>query len=130
MGQEEQGSSRSHPSADAQERSPLSDALVEQLYAALERAWCKGREGPYGLYNYESHGWATPHHVRDFRDPALPTYGDCAFKSTDPKAAEAEYERLTRRHIITAVIGAYEAARANGPRVAAQVPGESSREAP
>lgn len=89
----------------------LTPELIEHLYGALERAWCKGREGPYGLYDYSDYGWATPHHVRDFRDPNSATWGECAFKSTDRGEAEAEYERLTREHLITSVIGAYEGVR-------------------
>lgn len=78
----------------------FTDEDAERVARAIERARCPGREGPYGLYDYTAHGATTrPYHVRDFRDPAADGYGRSVFMSSDPAAARAEFDRLTRVHI-------------------------------
>lgn len=85
--------------------------MIERVADAIEMARCPDREGPYGLYDYSSYQWVKPYHVRDFRDPASATYGDCVFRSQYRASAEAEYTRLTRAHIALAAIEAMELAK-------------------
>ncbi|MCE4223450.1 hypothetical protein HCU64_06775 [Methylobacterium sp. C25] len=78
----------------------LREAMAEKVYAAIEKAQCPGREGPYGLYDYSNYeGASAPHVVRDFRDMRSPDYGKFIFRSDDPAVARDEYDRLTRLHI-------------------------------
>lgn len=80
--------------------------LLKLVADAIEKAQCGGREGPFGLYDYTDYGDPIPHHVRDFRDPASPTYGHCVFRSGDRTEALAVYNQATREHVAQAAIDA------------------------
>jgi len=90
------------------------EALVEAVADAIERAQCKGREGPYGGYDYSSYGWPQPYRVRDFRDPNSATWGETVFQSDDPNECDREFERLTRQHIARSAIQAYTRSKTEG----------------
>lgn len=80
--------------------------MIERVAAAIEAAQCLGREGPFGLYDYSDYKTATPHRVRDFRDPLSEDYGKAVFAFADREQARVEYERLTKQHIARAAIEA------------------------
>jgi lysozyme family protein len=87
------------------------DEEVEAVAAAIDRARCAGREGPYGGYDYSGYGVSKPYVVRDFRDPASDAYGSAVFESDDRSEAEAVFEQLTQSHIARAAIEALDAVR-------------------
>lgn len=82
------------------------DERFQRVGEAIEAAGNPGREGPYGLYDYSAWNHPRPHHVRDFRDPASATHGDCVFQSADRDEAVAAFERLTRDHVARAAVAA------------------------
>lgn len=83
--------------------------LIDAVADAIERAQCKGREGPYGIFDYMPYGAEVSYLVRDFRDVQSQSYGDSVFKTTDRDGAQRIYSKLTREHLakeaINAVLG-------------------------
>lgn len=79
---------------------------IERLAAKIVESGCPHREGPYGLYNYESYGRERPYTVRDFRDVRSPEYGREIFSSENRDEAAAIYERLTNEHPVYVVLDA------------------------
>lgn len=76
----------------------------DEIADAIEQACHPDREGPYGLYDYTSHGWPKPHRVRDFRDMRSPSWGQDVLASDSREEAKAEFDRLTRLHPARAVL--------------------------
>ena len=86
---------------------------VERVARAIEAAQCKGREGPFGGYDY-GHNTAFygpepeggRYVIRDFRDPASPDWGKWLHQTNDSEDHERMFAKMTREHIAQAAIRA------------------------
>lgn len=84
---------------------------VGRVAEAIENARCKGREGPFGGYDYgynpEFYGPPPEggrYVIRDFRDPASPDWGKWLHQTDDKDEHEALFEKMTREHYARAAI--------------------------
>jgi hypothetical protein len=99
--------------AALQSRPTVSEGVVERVARAIDAAQCKGREGPFGGYDYghnaDFYGPAPEggrYVVRDFRDPASPDYGKWVHQTNDRDEHERVFARMTEHHIARAAIAA------------------------
>jgi hypothetical protein len=87
---------------DAKSVPQPSDDVLDAIAEAIRVAGCPDRQGPFGLFNYGTHGDAGGAHVvRDFRRGSA-TYGKGVFASDDSEEARRVYEEMTDRHVARA----------------------------
>jgi len=92
---------------------------IEIVSDAIDRAECRGREGPYGGYNYD--GLLV---IRDFR--TLGSKGEWVHETRDREEHESEFERLTKQHKVHTALKALSDA---GYAVVPKVPTEKQVDA-
>ena len=85
--------------------------IIEQCALAMEAAKCPCREGPFGGYDY-GHNNDKPveggrYVIRDFRDPASDNWGKWIHQTDDRDVHDAEFDRMTQRHIARAVLAKF-----------------------
>jgi len=87
--------------------------LIERVADAIEAAECRGREGPFGGYDYghnEAFYGKAPeggrYVIRDFRDPASDDWGKWLHQTDDNAEHEAMLVKMTREHIAVTAIRA------------------------
>lgn len=84
------------------------DSMVERVSAAIVRAGCPGREGPFGGYDY-GYPDDTPvkggrYVIRDFRKIGSPDFGKWLHQTDDAAVHEEVFAKMTREHIARAAI--------------------------
>lgn len=87
------------------------DAIVEAMARAMETAECKGREGPFGGYDYghntDFYGPAPEggrYVIRDFRDPSSPGWGAWLHQTDDSDEHNRVFNQMTEYHIARAAL--------------------------
>lgn len=87
------------------------DSMVERVSAAIVRAGCPDREGPFGGYDY-GYPDDTPvkggrYVIRDFREIGSPDFGKWLHQTDDAAAHDEMFAKMTREHIARATITPY-----------------------
>ena len=86
------------------------DSMVEKVSAAIVRAGCPGREGPFGGYDYgypdDAPVKGGRYVIRDFREIGSPDFGKWLHQTDDAAAHDEMFAKMTREHIARAAINA------------------------